>query len=148
MGLYVHIHVCFACDNNESVAQLAARHLPVVKARDGDDGDTAAGWFLKALSERTGGNPGPKGGLSLWGMVGNYTRGESFCDALKPFFEEMLHHRVGGICQHEHILVFVEREQSEAATAYEIMLSGDYGSETRELVIKQHDRLPFSWMQF
>jgi hypothetical protein len=147
MAWDVHIHVCFSCDRNEPVAELARRHLEAVKARDGDDGDRAAVWFLEDLAKRTGGNPGPKGGLSLWGMVGNYTNGASFCEALKPFFEEMLIHGVGGICQHEHILVFEEQEQSESPTVYEIMLDGDYDSDARRLAIKRHENLPFTWMQ-
>lgn len=147
MGWYVHIHVCFACDRNEPVAELAKRHRLALAGEDGDDGDRAAVWFLEDLARRTGGNHGPKGGLSMWGMVGNYTNGESFCEALKPFFEEMLRHGIGGICQHEHILVFEEQEQSDSAIAYEIMLDGDYASDVRKVVIKTHTGLPFAWMQ-
>lgn len=148
MAWDVHIHVCFACHRNDPVADLAAKHLPDVANRehDGDDGDRAARWFLEALTKRTGDNPGPKGGLSMWGIVGNYTRGESFCEALRPFFEELLRSGIGGICRHEHILVFEEQEQSESATAYEIMLYDD--DKVGGLVVKRHDKLPFSWMQY
>jgi hypothetical protein len=80
-------------------------------------------------------------------MVGNHTRAESFYETLKPFFDEMLRNEVGGICSHEHIIVFEEKEQTESPTAYEIMLSGDYYDESTEIIVKRHDDLPFTWMQ-
>ena len=148
MGFYVHIHVCFACDNNEPVAELAKRHLPALHKLDIGDGERAAIWFLDDLARRTGSNPGPKGGLSLWGVVGNYTRGDTFVDCLRPFWGELLRNEVGGICDGEHVLVFVEPEQSEATQAFEISLSGDYRDPDRNIEIKHHENLPFSFMQY
>ena len=137
MGYYVHLHVCFACDTNEGVAELARKHADSV-------GDCLeAKWFLASLSERTGHNPGPKGGLSMWGIVGNYAEGEVFCDALRSFWAELLTGGVsGGPCSFEHVLVFEEAEQKECAIAYEI--SRD--EETGNLEIKRHE-CPFAWMQ-
>lgn len=145
MGWYVHIHVCFACNKNEGVAALAKKHRPSIA--DDSDAHRAAGWFLDDLAERTGENRGPKGGLSLWGMVGNYTEVEAFCDCLKPFWIDLLSEVEGGPCNHERIIVFEEPEQREAATAYEIGWD-DPGSEVRSLIIKKHESLPFSWQQF
>lgn len=138
MGSYVHIHVCFACDTNDAVAALAAKHLPFV-------GECMeAQWFLEDLSKRTGENLGSKGGLSLWGMVGKYTNGEEFVEVLKPFWKELLQKVDGGPNSFEHILVFIEREQSEQATAFEIFLKDLDSPEL--LLVKKHD-CPFTWMQ-
>ena len=145
MGWYVHLHVCFACDTNEGVAAAAKKHLPSIV--DDGDGERAARWFLEALAERTGNNPGPKGGLSLWGIVGNYTQADRFCECLRPFWEELLSGVDGGPCDHERVLVFEEPEQSEAANAYEIGWD-DPHSKSRQLKITHHSRLPFSWRQF
>lgn len=140
MGLYVHINVCFACSKNDGVAAVAKRHL--IDSLENQE----ARWFLEDLAGRTGKNPGPKGGLSTWGMVGNYTNGEEFVTELKPFWTELLRSEVdGGPLSFEHILVFVEREQSERATAFEIFL--DESSEGAELLVKEHE-CPFAWMQF
>lgn len=145
MGWYVHIHVCFACDRNEGVAALARTHRPTIE--DESDGHRAAGWFLDDLATRTGENRGPKGGLSLWGMVGNYTQAETFCECLRPFWVDLLSDIDGGPCSHERVIVFEEPEQKEAATAYEIGWD-DPHSAARTLMIKKHESLPFSWQQF
>lgn len=143
MGLYVHLSVVFATDRNESVAALAAKHRATIT--DTRDGAREAGWFLDDLAARTGRNMGPKGGLSLWGTVGNYTDGHAFVEVLKPFFAELLSSGIdGGPCSHEHILVFVEQEQSEQATAFEILLADEEAAES--LTVREH-KCPFSWMQ-
>lgn len=146
MGWYVHIHVCFACDTNVGVAAIAAKHLPALAALDTADGAREARWFLGDLAGRTGGNSGPRGGLSLWGMVGNYTRGDVFCEVLRPFWEDLLSGVDGGPCSFERVVVFVENEQSDAATAYQIGWD-DNDSPTRELIIQKHESLPFAWGQ-
>jgi hypothetical protein len=143
MGYYVHIHVAFACDENEPVAALAAKHRPSIA--EGDDGARAAQWFLDDLAKRTGKNHGTKGGLSLWGMIGNYTVVESFVSVLRPFWREMLTSEAGGICNFEHILVFGEREQTEKTTAYEIFLA-DEEDPNSDLIVKEHE-CPFTFMQ-
>ncbi len=146
MSLDVHIHVCFACQENEPVAVLAAKHLDALKKSD-DDGEREARWFLASLASRRGINQGPKGGLSLWGMVGNYTRGDVFCECLKPFWAELLRFGIGGICQHERVIVFVEAEQTDAASAYEIRLADPQGDDSA-VEIRRHTNLPFSWSQY
>ena len=139
MGWYVHIHVAFSCDENEPVAKIAAKHLPLVE--DVNDGARAARWFLESLAGRTGRNPGPKGGLSLWGMVGNYTKGDDFVEALMAFWKELF--KSGTVFDFHRILVFTEQEQSEAADAWQI----GYDEETCEVVVKEFSGLPFSWGQ-
>lgn len=134
MGYYVHINVCFACDENESIAELAKEEMT------NNSLCIEAKWFLEDLSERTGRNPGPKGGLCTWGMVGNYTDGELFVTCLIPFWKKVFNSDCG-LCDFEHILVFVEREQTERALAFEIKLEGD------EIQITEH-KCPFAWMQF
>ena len=141
MGCYVHIHVCFACDTNDGVADLVKKHRPLLQ--DETDGHRAAIWFLEDLAKRTGNNPGPKGGLSLWGMIGNYTNAETFCEVLKPFWSELLSGGIeGGPGDFEHVVVFEEQEQREAATAYEI--ANDNGT----IICTKHERLPFAFMQY
>lgn len=149
MGFYVHIHVCFPCDNNGWVADIATKHrIQYDRLLDTDAGKTAS-WFLESLSTRIGANPGPKGGLSLWGMVGNYTNVEEFCEILLPFWRELLAENNsfnGSPFSFERVVVFEEQEQSNAATAYEIGWN-DWDSPEREIVIKKSARLPFAWGQ-
>lgn len=155
MAYDVHIHVCFACDKNDEIAALAKKYaLDVTSDRDGC---REARWFLDELSKRSGDNLGSKGGLSLWGMTGNYTNVSLFCETLRPFWEALLSGRREGPCEHEHIIVFEECEQTEAATAYEIGWADERGEWADQspkyeagnrLLIKKHERLPFSWMQF
>lgn len=146
MGFYVHVHVSFACDENEPVAWLAKKHAPNYQAEGASDAARAARWFLDDLAERAGHNPGPKGGLSLWGMVGNYTRVEEFCEILRPFWTELLQTRDCGPDVFKHIVVFEEPEQSERAIAYEIFLP-DGGHTGEPLMIRRHE-LPFCWNQY
>lgn len=149
MGWYVHLHACFPCDRNEPVAWLAAQHLIRRRRIRGRDGLREARWFLESLSRRRGRNPGPKGGLSLWGIVGNCTRGKSFVYALYRFWVDLLTARLpgewglGGPNRHDRILVFEEPEQSGRAIAWEIGL--DENRQDR-LVIRRH-ACPFSWRQ-
>jgi hypothetical protein len=142
MGSYVHIHVCFACDNNDAVAELAKKHLLMDEFKVYENRE--ASWFLKSLSERSGNNPGPKGGLSLWGIIGNYTSGKRFCDVLIPFWTELLSGVKGGPHDFERICVFEEQEDAEAVTVYEISRERD-GDPT--IQIKKHERLPFAFGQ-
>lgn len=146
MGFYVHIHVCFACDHNDGVAEIAKRHLPLLQ----DDAPRECASFLSALSERTGSNEGTKGGLSLWGMVGNYTRPLEFAKALLPFWEELLKSRVkGGPCSFEHILIIYHEEQSECSGAIEVFLAEGSPYQNAYLnssvTVKHHERLPFTF---
>lgn len=141
MGHNVHIHVCFACDENEGVAKLAGKHL------EGVSDCLEAKWFLEDLSGRTGRNPGPKGGLSVWGMVGNYTDGDEFVEVLKPFWRELLDGVLNGPLDFEHIMVFVEHEQSERAFAYEIAVNQDnWPGPNGALEVTKHV-CAFSWRQ-
>ncbi len=140
MGKYVHIHVCFACNVNDGVAELAKKHRLNI-----DDECQEAGVFLDALSERKGRNPGPKGGLSMWGMIGNKTNEDKFVEVLKPFWEDLLLGVEDGPRQFEHILVFVEHEQAELTIAIEIYLARE--ENPGALTVKKHE-CSFAWMQF
>lgn len=139
MGWYVHINVCFSCRDNDGVALIAKRHLEdEMKSQE-------ALWFLEALAQRAGTNPGVKGGLSMWGIVGNYTVGSEFVESLRPFWTDLLKSdTIGGPSRYDHILVFAEPEQSGKATAFEIFLDGD----DAELGLKvvEHE-CPFAWNQ-
>jgi hypothetical protein len=144
MGWYVHVHVSFACDENEPVAEVAKKHAERHATDGGSDAECAARWFLDGLSERTGANMGPKGGLSLWGMTGNHTSVSEFCERLRPFWLELLQTPKCGPLDFEHIVVFEEQEQSGQAIAYEIYLDEPARS---NLMIRRHE-LPFCWNQF
>ena len=146
MGYYVHLSVIFSCDENEGVAELAKRHMALLP----EDGPSEAKWFLEDLSKRQGQNIGPKGGLSLWGLVGNYTQAEEFVEVLRPFWNDLLNEVDGGPLGFEHVLVFYEPEQSEAASAIEIFRERSDDSsryEKGDLLIRHHRDLPFCWGQ-
>jgi hypothetical protein len=161
----VHLHVCFPCDANEDVAELARKYLELWGIRPTSDDSRwpmrpapnapwadswEAGCFLVDLSLRTGPNLGRKGGLCLWGIVGDYTDTEKFMEVLRPFWMDLLNldgELLGGPLSFEHILVFYEEEGSEQAHAYEVMDAADgTGDRVEQLVIKHHD-LPFCWQQ-
>lgn len=144
MSHYVHIHVVIPCDDNDDLAAVAKKFLPTINAKDEDCGREAA-WFLEDLSTRTGKNPGRNGGLSLWGMIGNYTLVDEFCRLLLPFWTALLSEDTkGGPTEFDHIVVFEEQEQTEAANAYVIRWD-DWESEVRQVEIVKHERLPFSF---
>ncbi len=136
MGHYVHLSIIMACDKNEPVAELAKKHLEKL------DACKESRWYLEDLSNRKGNNTGPKGGLSMWGIVGNHTCIDKFIEDLTPFFIELYDTQAGPF-QFEHIIIFSEHEQIEQATAHEI----SYNKENKKLNVKEH-RLPFAWMQF
>jgi hypothetical protein len=151
MAWDVHLSVVFSCNKNDGVGRLARKHLESLPETSDEIEDLdEARWFLEDLSKRTGNNPGPKGGLSMWGTVGNYTTGKGFVGTLRPFWEELLRGVDGGPLDFEHIIVFCETEQSEQAQAFEIGLEEgkEDGSNRGPLFIRHHEDLPFAWMQF
>ncbi len=104
MSRAVFLNVSFVCDDNDAVALIAKRHLPLMW-----DADACAEviWFLEQLSEKTGGNAGNKGGLSVCSCVGNYTQLSQVLRKLNNFWIELLmkvgmHTRVVILCQEEH----------------------------------------------
>ena len=117
MGFYVLIHVAFACDNNDDIAPHAKKHLKLLP----EDAPLECQWFLDELSERSGPNPGPKGGLSLWGMVGNYTNVQKFTKALMPFWKDILQSASSPLA-FEKIVVFGETEAQSNCVAYVVGL--------------------------
>jgi hypothetical protein len=147
MSYNVHLHVCFPCDSNEGVAALARTHLAALDPAPLRGGRHYAHYYLQHLAERTGFNHGPKGGLSLWGMVGNGggMAGE-FVEGLQPFWTDLLSMDgdEGGPDSFEHVLVFHQGEDEDAANAYEVCWD-NHDLPDRQLLIKHHQRLPFSW---
>lgn len=135
MGYYVHISVVMSCDENEPVAEVAKNYINTIKDCN------EAKWYLQELSERKGFNPGPKGGLSLWGITGNYTCSDKFVECLTPFWKELFENEIG-IFDFEHIIVFSEPEQRKYASCHEI----SWNKEKKEVEVKFHN-LPFAWMQ-
>jgi len=86
-------------------------------------------------------------------MVGNYTHAEEFAQQLTDFWRELLSSdgEGGGPLCHEHILIFYEPEQSEAANAIEILLQKEDELSERDegtLLIRHHENLPFCWGQY
>ena len=146
MSVLVNLVVSFQCNENEGVAEVAKRHLPMIR-KTVDGGEAIS--FLEDLSQRTGTNPGTKGGMSLWGTVGNRIDAETFAESLRPFWNDLLRSRIeGGPFAFQHIVLFYEVEESEHASALEIYLDGDYREriEDRHLTIKKHENLPFQWV--
>lgn len=66
MSFAVHVHIAFACDNNDAVAALARRYLEEHPIKHGFY-DVAA-HFLTDVSKRTGSNDGLAGGLLSCGV--------------------------------------------------------------------------------
>jgi hypothetical protein len=153
MSHYVHLHVAFNADGNEGIAALARQHLAEMEKRLDDDTEyniVDAVSFLRDLGQRTGPNLGPKGGLCLWGIVGNYSNAEDFAETLRPFWLDLLCGDIkNGPCYHHHIIVFYEHQGSEQANALEIFVEPKYNSGRLEdtVCIKKHEGLPFAWMQ-
>ena len=144
MSYYVHLLVSFQCEKNEGVAELAQKHLPLI--READEQEAIS--FLEELRSRTGTNPGTKGGMSLWGMVGNRTDPEKFVESLRPFWDDLLRSQIeGGPLWFNHIVVFYEFEEQNHSNALEIFLTGDFRTPlaSRPLVINKHEQLPFQW---
>ncbi|MGA8118002.1 MAG: hypothetical protein WCA46_30570 [Actinocatenispora sp.] len=142
MSFDVHLSVVFHCGRNDGVAALARRHLP----RLDDDAPWEAGQFLTALGDRTGENPGPKGGLSLWGLVGNYTDPDDFVSHLEAFWLDLFFVE-GGPGAYAHVIVFYEYEQFEFANAVEISLADESADRSAAtLVVRTHEELPFGWL--
>lgn len=140
MSWNVHLHIAFSAYENDPIAAVAKKHLALVEQND--DIVKEVKWFLKDASKRTGRNPGPKGGLFLWGKICNFLNAEAFIKGLSPFFLEILSTKECDPGDWERIVIFYEPEQSEAAHAYEVSLD-----ETR-LAIRHFQNLPFTWMQF
>lgn len=147
----VHLHVSFECNDNGPLGKLALKHLATLS----DDVCVEARMFLQDLSERKGRNPGMKGGLCLWGIVGNYSNADTFITDLRRFWIELWN------CEHteyecgfmpfRHIVVFEEQEQSEQAKAYCLTpVGGDkvgrYDYEVTDYLVTSH-KLPFCWNQ-
>jgi len=151
MGYYTHIHVCFESTFSEPVAAIARRHLPEV----GESRIIEAKWFLESLAERTGTNPGPKGGLCLWGMVANGVPPEDFVAVLGPFWEDILQEpdddELSDISPHNHIVVFYEGEDSLRCECWEIFRDFEKhpmnDPNLPPLTVKHHERLPFIFNQ-
>ena len=144
MACYVHLHLAFACDNPEALGALADMHLQRMLDGAGEVPCQEALWFLRHLASRPPLFVGPKGGLCLWGLVGNYTSGVAFVETLSPFWRDLLATDLDGFPGVlEHVLVFEEPEQFGYATAYEISLS-DEGQ--GPLIIVAHP-CPFGWQQ-
>jgi hypothetical protein len=152
MGFDVHLSVTFPCDVNDGVAELAKKHLAEMpKTMTSSWGEPVSiprecVWFLEELSKRTGPNMGHKGGLSMWGIVGNYTVPEDFVEVLRPFWRELLLGVDDGPLDFEHVIVFFEREQSDQAECFEIWLPDGAKHSGVGVEIKHH-RLPFKWDQ-
>jgi len=163
VALDVHLSVVFNCDENEPVALLAKRYMELFKIEPVENNwpkyeynqeydkyySKEVGWFLSDLSKRTGHNWGPKGGLSMWGTVGNFTNPDDFIGCLKEFWFDLLSSQDCGPANFEHVIIFYEQEQSEQAKCYEIYLNPKKRNKytLEDLVVKQHD-LPFCWNQY
>jgi hypothetical protein len=138
MGYYVKLSVVFECHDHEALHPIVNACLTEVRT----SGCKEAEWYLTQLLERKGLAPGPKGGMSTWGMVGNYTSGEHFVQALAPFWFLVLAAQEGGMGQYTKIMVFVQGEDESKATAYEIFREDP--EDDHSMTVKKH-ACPFSW---
>lgn len=154
MGYYVHLHVVFHCDLNDEVAALARKHLEIGTVSETEEhGKREAYWYLEELSKRTGQNPGQKGGLSLWGIIGNYTNVEAFIEVLNPFWLDLLSCALeGGPSDYDVVTIFYQPEQTSTANVFVIRLAESrralkmFPELKQSLRVAHHEDLPFSWM--
>lgn len=160
MSFHVNLSVIFPCYANDKVAELAKRYLDSFGVELPPEGEWPKhdytkeylydSWyamcFLTNLARRTGINAGPRGGMSLWGTVGNHVNVDMFVDELYEFWRDLLIEDNEGPLSHEHILVFYEYEQSFAANCIEIFLQ-ERRRKTSKVVIEHHKDLPFRWNQ-
>lgn len=148
IGLYTLLQVSFRAARNEPVAALAREHLARLSGGPGGQVVRAikeVQWFLQDLAMRTGPNPGPKGGLCLWGIIGNSTMAEWFVDELRPFWFDLLASDDDNTDSDDHILVFCQKDiNGPPPSVFQIGLTeaGD------ALEISRFDDLPFSWNRF
>jgi hypothetical protein len=146
MDFDVHLHVCFPCDDNTPLAGLSKRHLDSAKHRSAC---SEAICFLEDLSNRTGKNKGPKGGLCLWGIVGNHSDVPQFIFDLMPFWIDLLMSGADGLPHpSEHIVIIWENEQSKKSQAVELFQDEEWlnTKAIAKLSIKYHE-LPFCFNQ-
>ena len=163
MSTYNQTIVSFNCSNNEAVAVLAREHMRIL---DSSSEYSECLLFLRDLAQRSGENPGLKGGISLWGTVGRLHDTINFINGLKGFWYHLLASELdGGPTFSDKVIVFYEREGSHQAHCFEIGFAendqfslSDFVAENGRppdasilgeiapaLVIKHHD-LPFAWM--
>lgn len=151
MAWYVHISTCFPAENTDESSRIAKEHLKQTHLKD------EVIWMLLAFSRGEGFFTGPKGTLFNWGIIGNYTDGETCALQIMAFLEDLREydkhdHAETGFSEYDHALVFVEEEQSEAVTVYEIK-PGDAAMGLEEevrvnLMVYKHENMPFCWGQY
>jgi hypothetical protein len=134
-----YLVISFRCDHNDAVAPLARRYRAQLDAAITDLEAYEAAWFLEALSERSGDNPGPKGGMSVWGMVTNKLNAADVVHVLKPFWEEL-------ITLLDRVLVMYQRDEGEGFFVYDIGWDG-FPPEIAvpRLAFRHYGPLPFGW---
>jgi hypothetical protein len=120
MSVDVLLVVAFVCPDNDPVAVLAKQHLAALPPPT-EDGHGEARDFLEALAGRSGPTLGTKGGMSVWGTVGNYVRPDAFIAALAPFWEDLLPQ----MPSERRVMVFSETEQREVARVFSVFRSRD-----------------------
>ena len=144
---YILLSVCFPCDLNEPIAQIA-QSIPADELCD------PAQQFLRELSTRTGKNPGGKGGLCQWGIVGSGFKPLVFVQELMPFWRALLSQEGEDSSPDpaSRVIVFSEKEQIDEAEAFEIGWFNDSGgwggswdAEKRDRIHIRHHDLPFAW---
>lgn len=138
MGWYVHLHIAFEVDNARRLADVARTCPPRA-----DDDPPEADQFLDAIGGGGFVARGRKGALCTWGVVANYTSGQTFIDALSDLWPKLYEEPPGDelAAVSGRIVVFEEQEQSGAACAYQIEWTRN------GIVVTRFDELPISWGQ-
>ena len=135
-----HLQVSFPASYNDGVSALA-KHL-----LEGTELEHEALWFLQSMADRSGENLGTKGGLVTWGTVGKLIDPLAFVYSLIPFWTGLFS-APNAMMYWERIVVLYEREQTEAASAIEILMDEELGLKA-PLIIRHHEGLPFCWCRF
>ena len=143
MANHILLSVCFPCDLNEPIAQIA-QSIPADELCD------IAQQFLRELSARSGENPGGKGGLCQWGIVGSGFSTLIFVQDLMPFWTALLSQEGEDSSPDpgSRVIVFSEKEQFNRSEAFEIGWvdeNGYWDAEDRDRLDIVHHLLPFAW---
>ena len=142
MGYYVHLHVVIDCGESPQLAALARTHEQRLSDWASLEHylDPDAWRLLTDLGQREAPlSPGPKGDLTLWGYVGNYTNVERFVTQLTPFFRDLFSMSRD---RPAYVSVFAQEEQTETARLVQIRPRSH--DDPTNLEVREFYDLPFS----
>lgn len=129
MASDVHIEISWEGNSIEKTVPIAQAFLDEKRTEEDELTDETK-WFLKDVINGKSCFKGSKGDLWLWGIIGNYTRGETLLEELKPFFKTLYEKRY--ILNAAKVIVMEENEQTENVTIFQLGRDGQIKTFTSE----------------